>query len=153
MRKIGTISKYYPFLPQPVRKQLDSAMSASADFHEFMGQLRGIVSQADAAESLVHVAAFLAYYLDDIDMTRAIASEHGNLLSVKPWVLFDRDSKQAENRDQLEAIDKLLASDPEDWIALRAHLLKAAILYLVPQSYDSLRAAGEIFDANSNLDC
>lgn len=153
MRKIGTISKYYPFLPQSVRKQLDSAMSTSTDFHEFMGQLRGIVSQADATESLVHVAAFLAYYLDDIDLTRAIASEHGNLLSVKPWVLLDRDSMQAENRDQLEAIDNLLASDPEDWIALKAHLLKAAILYLVPQSYDSLRSAGEILDDNSDLDC
>ncbi|MFW9959354.1 MAG: tetratricopeptide repeat protein [Candidatus Odinarchaeota archaeon] len=128
-------------------------MSASADFHEFMSRLRSVVSRADAAESLVHLAAFLAYYPDDIDMTRIIASEHRILLSAKPWAILERDSTNAENRDQLDAIDKLLASNPEDWIALRAYLLKAAILYLVPQSSDALQSAGEILDANPHLDC
>ncbi|MFX1607352.1 MAG: tetratricopeptide repeat protein [Promethearchaeota archaeon] len=153
LRMIGTISMYYPFLPQPVRKLLDSLMNSSTDLHEFMGRLRSVVSKADAAESLVHIAAFLAYYLDDIDMTHTIATEHRNLLSAKPWALLERDSMHAENHDQLIAIDKLLTSDPEDWIALKAHLLKAAILYLVPQSYDSLQSAGEILDANPKLDC
>jgi tetratricopeptide (TPR) repeat protein len=153
LRKIGTISKYYPFIPQPVKKQLDSLMSTSVDFHEFMARLRSVVSKAEAAESLVHIAAFLAYYLDDVDMTHTIATEHRNLMSAKPWALLGRDFMNAENRDQLIAIDELLASNPEDWIALKAHLLKAAILYLVPQSYDSLQSADEILDANPKLDC
>lgn len=132
---------------------LDTTLYDADDFQDFMTRLRKIVSDVDADESLVHIAAFLAHYLDDIKMIDVLTNRHANMLSAKPWIIVDRESKATENRGQLDAIDKLLASDPDDWIALQAHLFKADLLYLVPESFDSLFAAKNLIEANPKLDC
>jgi tetratricopeptide (TPR) repeat protein len=118
-----------------------------------MNSLRQIVSDADADESLIHIAAFLAHYLDDIKLIDTIVTSHANVLCAKPWAIVDKESKVTENHDQLDAIEKLLDTNPDDWIALQAHLFKAAILYLVPEAFDSLLSAENLLDANPELDC
>lgn len=147
MRKIGTITKYYPFIDEETKNTLDSIQNEAHNYNDFVIQLSKELSRTDAPEALAHIGVLLSYNAQITEANYRIGEKYGNLLCVKPWII------KLDAKNEREAIDNLISSNPPSFILFQAYLHKTGILYLVPYAFDSLQAAKDILDANPEMNC
>ncbi len=160
MKPLGTITMYYRFVDKDTQTTLESIMDSAYNYSDFVHQLVDKVCTEDSSEHLILLAALLAHNLNEHPIMKQLSAKHGENLFAKPYILRV-ESYYLENpkgyEDAKIAIDKVLQTDPEDWISCRMYILEAVIGDMVspvdPYTHNALAQLEALLDKNEDLSC
>ena len=126
MDPIGTITTYFQFIDEETKNVLESIMIEASDYYDFVNRLGELVLNTDSPVMVVYFAihhAILAYEYKLIDQIREKYGEHQilgpNLFYASVYQGTYEDVKKVH-----ELADAILATKPEDWIALEMNFMK-----------------------------
>ncbi len=157
MDPIGTITTYFPFIDEETKNVLERIMIEAADYYDFVQKLGELVLNNDSPIMVVYFAlhhAILAIDYPLIDMIREKYGEHQilgpNLFISSSFMESYEDVKKVH-----EIADAIIATDPEDWIALEMHFMKfeADMRNYPTTMYDSsnMERIHELIDSNPDF--
>ena len=126
MEPIGTITQYFSFIDEEAKGILEKIISKASDYHDFVLKLVDRVLNTESPIIVVYLAihhSILAYEYKLIDKIREKYGHHQilgpNLFFASAYQGAYEDVKKVH-----ELADTILATQPEDWIALEMLLLK-----------------------------
>lgn len=126
MEPIGTITQYFPFIDEATKNVLEYVMAEASDYYDFVQKLGELVLNNDSRVMTVYFAihhAILAYEYKLIDKIR---EKYGDNQILEPNLFF-ASSYQGTYEDVEkvhEMADAILATQPDDWIALEMYFMK-----------------------------
>ena len=127
MEPLGTITQYFPFIDDDTKNVLGGIMEEAKDYHDFVHRLGELVLKTDSPIMVVYFAihhCILAMEYKLIDMIREKFGDKHLILCPN---LFMSSAYQGTVEDIAvvhEMADAILASEPEDWIALEMNFMK-----------------------------
>ena len=126
MDQIGTITTYFPFIDEEVKKVLESIMLEASDYYDFVHRLGDLVLKNDSPIMLVYFSihhAILALEYPLIDKIREKYEGH-QILGPNLFITSVDQGNHENVKKVHELADAVLATQPEDWIALEMHFMK-----------------------------
>ncbi|MHA2141798.1 MAG: tetratricopeptide repeat protein [Candidatus Thorarchaeota archaeon] len=126
MKPLGTITMYFPFVGEETRGILESIMDSAYNYSDFTHRLVERVVTEESSEELVHLAVIFTAFRD----FHLFGDRNRYPDLVQPYFLmYEASSKDDPSifAEALLAIDSILQTEPEDWIALQMHVLTAYI--------------------------
>lgn len=157
MKPIGTITGYFPFIDGETKTVLHRIMIEAEHYHDFVLKLCDIVIKNDSPVLVVFFAirhAIMAYEYKAIDKIREKYSQHQIL---GPFLYYS--SMYQGTYDDVQKVhelaDRILESNPEDWIKLEMNLVKIEVdIRNYPKSMyqtSTLEELRRLIDSNSDL--
>jgi tetratricopeptide (TPR) repeat protein len=126
MDQIGTITQYFPFIDEETKNVLEAIMEKAKDYYDFVQRLGEEVLKTDSPIMVVYFAihhSILAYDYKLIDRIREKYGAHQilgpNLFYASAYQGTVEDVKKVH-----EMADAILATNPENWIALEMNFMK-----------------------------
>ncbi len=105
-------------------------MDSAYNYYDFTDRLVERVCTEKSTDNLIHLAAIHTTLLENFRIYERLREKHYQSLLARPYLLF-RDAKYGEMPSLYDeaksAIDLVLSSNPDDWIALHMHHLAAEI--------------------------
>lgn len=126
MDSIGTITTYFPFIDEETKNVLERIMIKASDYDDFVQKLGELVLKNDSPIMVVYFAIHHAILALDYPLIDKIREEYGEHQILGPN-LFMSSAFQGSVEDiekVHEMADAILATEPEDWIALEMHFMK-----------------------------
>ncbi len=126
MDPIGTITTYFPFIDEETKDVLEGIMNDASDYYDFVQRLGQQVLNNDSPIMVVYFAihhAILAIDYPLIDMIREKYGEH-QILGPNLFISSAYLEKYEDVKKVHELTDAILATEPEDWLALEMHFMK-----------------------------
>ena len=90
MDKLGTITKYYPFIDEESKSILNSLMEESSSYYDFVHRIGKMVLEKQSSEDMVFIAAAQCWYASEPTLKEAILKKYESLASIKPWAYYWR---------------------------------------------------------------
>jgi len=126
MDPIGTITCYFPFIDEDTKNVLETVMSEASDFYDFVHRLGDVVLKSDSTVMVVYFAIHFSMIGMEYKLVDMIREKYGHHTVLGPNLFFSsayqgtyEDVKKAH-----ELADAVLATEPDDWLALEMHLIK-----------------------------
>ena len=126
MDSIGTITTYFPFIAEETRNVLERIMTEASDYYDFVHRLGDLVLNNDSPIMVVYFAIHHSILASDYKLINQIREKYGEHQILGPN-LFMSSAFQGSVEDiekVHEMADAILATEPEDWIALEMHFMK-----------------------------
>ncbi|MFW9845006.1 MAG: hypothetical protein ACFFEV_10555, partial [Candidatus Thorarchaeota archaeon] len=126
MDSIGTITQYFPFLDEETRTILDGIMIEASDYYDFVQRLCDFVLNNDSPVMVVYFAihhCMLSFDHKPIDMIREKYGHH-QILGPNLYYISAHQGNFEDIKKVHEIADLILATQPEDWIALEMNFMK-----------------------------
>lgn len=126
MDPIGTITTYFPFIDEETKNVLERTMIEASDYYDFVQKLGELVLKNDSPIMVVYFAIHHAILALDYPLINMIREKYGEHQILGPN-LFISSAFQGSFEDIAkvhELADAILATEPEDWIALEMHFMK-----------------------------
>ena len=126
MDPIGTITTYFPFINEETKDVLETIMIEASDYYDFVQKLGELVLKTDSPIMVVYFAIHHAILASDyplIDLIREKYGEH-QILGPNLFMSSAFQGSVADIEKVHEMADAILATEPEDWIALEMHFMK-----------------------------
>ena len=126
MDSIGTITTYFPFIDEETKNVLESIMIEASDYYDFVQKLCELVLKNDSPIMVVYFAIHHAILAWDHPLINLIRNKYGEHQILGPN-LFMSSAFQGTYEDIKkvhEITDAILATEPEDWIALEMHFMQ-----------------------------
>jgi tetratricopeptide (TPR) repeat protein len=126
MEPIGTITQYFPLIDEDTKNVLEGIMAKASDYCDFVERLRELVLKTENPVMVVYFAIHHSMMALDFKHIERIENKYGHHQILCPGLFFS--SAYQGTYDDVKKVhemaDAVLASDPEDWIALEMNLLK-----------------------------
>jgi tetratricopeptide (TPR) repeat protein len=126
MEPIGTITTYFPFIDEKTKKVLENIMTEASDYYDFVHRLCEKVLKDDSPILLVYFAIHHSILAMDYKLIEMIREKYEGHQVLGPN-LFISSAYQGTVEDVKkvhELADAVLASEPEDWLALEMNFMK-----------------------------
>ena len=126
MDSIGTITTYFPFIDEETKNVLERIMIEASDYYDFVHRLGDLVLNNDNPIMVVYFAihhSILALDYPLIDMVREKYGEH-QILGPNLFISSAFQGSVEDIEKVHEMADAIIATEPEDWIALEMHFMK-----------------------------
>ncbi|MCK5238874.1 MAG: hypothetical protein KAR33_04950 [Candidatus Thorarchaeota archaeon] len=126
MDPIGTITAYFPFIDGETKNVLESIMIEVSDYYDFVQKLGELVLNKDSPIMVVYFSIHHSILASNYQLIDKIREKYGDHQILSPN-LFMSSAFQGTYEDVKkvhELADAILATDPEDWIALEMHFMK-----------------------------
>ena len=159
MKPSGTITKYYPFIDEESKSILKSLINESNSYNEFVQQLCELVIENDVPVNLAYLAAVQAWWCRKDDLKDLIQEKFSKVPCIRPWA-YPHNSVE---RDQItyhdavvEAIDRAIDTNVEDWIETELHLLHTFYHWPIGEissALEPIEKAKGLIAANPSLSC
>ena len=132
-KPLGTITKYYPFIDEESRQVIDSVMNEAETYRDFTIRLAEKVVSENLSEMLAFIALIHADDHGLFGVIDKVAEKFENVDIIRPWILHSQlDRGILKDEDQvLDAIDKVLTSHNDDWIAIEFYYLKFLTYFIM----------------------
>jgi tetratricopeptide (TPR) repeat protein len=160
MKPMGTITKYYPFIDEESKSILNSVMSESSSYFDFVNRLCDVVVENEVPVNLAYIAAVQAWWCRTEERMKLIQEKYKNVLWIKPWgyVHGTLESDQILHHDTVvEAIEELTETNPDDWSLAELHLLHAHFHWPmfgdIPSLLEPVEKVKQLIAANPLLKC
>ncbi|MGY5871885.1 MAG: tetratricopeptide repeat protein [Candidatus Thorarchaeota archaeon] len=157
MDPIGTITRYYPFVDNESVHVLESVVSKSKDLRDFVHNLADEVIHQNQSSDLIFLAVLFASQTGETDIKYKISEKHGNEILIKPWIIpswTPTESGLESGVNQIaEVVEVAINTNPEDWILLHLHIMKAHSFVAVPDGAEALLAARNLITKYQELEC
>jgi tetratricopeptide (TPR) repeat protein len=157
MDPIGTITAYFPFIDEETKNVLERTMIEASDFYDFVQKLGELVLKNDSPIMVVYFAihnAILALDFPLIDMIRERYGEH-QILGPNLFMSSAFQGSVEDIEKVHEMADAILATEPEDWIALEMNFMKfEADMRNYPKTIykdSTMRRIRELIDSNPDF--
>ena len=126
MEPLGSITVYFPFLDEATKNTLESIMEKAYNYHDFVKILTQRVLETECSDVVVYFAVHHALQLLDLKTITAIGRKYNDIQILMPNLFFV--SVFQGNPKDLDLVRKaaasVLATDPDDWLALEMHFMK-----------------------------
>lgn len=126
MDPIGTITCYFPLIEEETKNVLESTMAEASDYYDFVHRLCELVLKSDSPIMVVYFAIHHCILAMDYKPIEMIREKYGGHTVLGPN-LFISSAYQGTVEDVkkvYELADAVLATEPEDWLALEMHFMK-----------------------------
>jgi len=126
MDSIGTITTYFPFIDEETKNVLEDIMTEASDYYDFVHRLGDLVLKNDSPIMVVYFAihhSILALDYPLIDMIREKYGEH-QILGPNLFISSAFQGSVEDIEKVHEMADSIIATEPEDWLALEMHFMK-----------------------------
>ncbi|MHA1908394.1 MAG: hypothetical protein ACW98Y_13930, partial [Candidatus Thorarchaeota archaeon] len=126
MDPIGTITSYFPFIDEETKYVLERTMIEASDYYDFVQKMGELVLNNDSPIMVVYFAihhAILAWDHPLIDLIREKYGEH-QILGPNLFMSSAFQGTYEDVKKVHEMADAILATEPEDWLALEMHFMK-----------------------------
>jgi len=157
MDSIGTITTYFPFIDEETKNVLERIMIEASDYYDFVHRLGDLVLNNDNPIMVVYFAIHHSILALEYKLIDSIREKYGAHQILGPNLFF-ASAYQGTVEDVKkvhELADAILATEPEDWIALEMNFMKfeadmrnyPTTMYQT-STMDKIR---ELIDSNSNF--
>jgi tetratricopeptide (TPR) repeat protein len=160
MKKMGTITKYYPFVDKENQTILNSILDESSSYFDFVKRLGASVVEREASTALSYIAAVQAWWAQHRETMEAIQRKYGEIPCVRPWThpLTSSLSDQVEYHNVVvEEIEKATVQGLDDWMKTELHLHHASYHWPfhgdIPSFLEPIEEARNLLKANPSLEC
>ena len=149
MRPLGTITKYFTFFNSETCKTLESIMNDALHYADFAKRLCKYVHSIDAPENLVFFSICHASNTQNFGIARKMMENYRRMPLVDFYFI--------DMHKELEAINSILETNPEDWIKFNLHSFR--FLHALTHSLGSalqnrsLEEMKRLVQNNSELKC
>lgn len=126
MDPIGTITMHFPIIDEETKSVLERIMIEASDYYDFVQKLGHLVLENDSSIMVVYFAihhSVLAMDYPLIDKIREKYGEH-QILGPNLFMTSVDEGAYEDIKKVHEMADAVLATNPEDWIALEMHFMK-----------------------------
>jgi tetratricopeptide (TPR) repeat protein len=127
MDPMGTITQYFPFIDEETKEVLEKVMTDASDYYDFVHKLGELVLKTDPQIMVVYFAVhhcILALEYPLIDMIREKYDERHLILGPNLFITSAFEGTYEDVKRVHELADAVLATEPEDWIALEMNFMK-----------------------------
>ncbi|MHA2003366.1 MAG: hypothetical protein ACXACG_11020 [Candidatus Thorarchaeota archaeon] len=126
MDPIGTITQYFPFIAEETKKVLERIMTEASDYYDFVERMRDLVLKTDSPTMVVYFAIHHSMIAMDYKHIDKIGEKYGHHQILGPNLFFSSayQGTYEDVKKVHELADAVLATHPEDWIALEMNLMK-----------------------------
>ncbi|MGY5858338.1 MAG: tetratricopeptide repeat protein [Candidatus Thorarchaeota archaeon] len=125
----GTITMYFPFIDEETKEVLESIMTEASDYYDFVNKLCERVLNNDSPVMVVYFAIHHSILAMEHGLIDKIREKYGHHQILGPNLFYS--SVHVGNYDDAqkakELADAIIATDPEDWIAIEMNLIKFEI--------------------------
>ena len=120
MKRLGSITKYYPFLESDKIEILNSIMNQSAHYLDFSTRLCEYAYEYDVDDTIVYLGTLHSIDTSNMTYLEELCNAHPNSVLAKPQFLeFQLTVGKETNWNlYLYAIEEVLATSPADWIVI-----------------------------------
>jgi len=159
MKPLGTITKYFPFIDEESKAILNSMMTESSSFYEFVQKLNEIVIHNEVPENLAYIAAVQAWWCKEEDLINRIQEKYGHIQWIHPWSfhIISMAKDQEEQHDNVvESIELGIKKSQKNWIETELHLLHAFFHHPfgdVSSLFEPLEKVKVLIASNPELRC
>jgi tetratricopeptide (TPR) repeat protein len=159
MKPLGTITKYYPFIDDESISILNSIISDSSSYYDFVQRLTETVLHNDVPENLAYIAAAQAWWCKAENLINQIHNKYGHIQWINPWSfhILSIAKDQVEQHDNVvRAIELGIKSSQKRWIETELHLLHAFFHHPmgdVTSLYEPLEKVKVLIASNPELRC
>ncbi|MFX0045039.1 MAG: hypothetical protein ACFE8Z_04275 [Candidatus Hermodarchaeota archaeon] len=126
MEPIGTITQYFPLIDEDTKNVLERIMREASDYYDFVHKLGDLVLSSDSPIMVVYFAIHHSILAMEYKLIDSIREKYGEHQILGPN-LFYASAYQGSVED-IEKVHELanavLATQPEDWIALEMNFMK-----------------------------
>jgi len=126
MDPIGTITSYFPYIDEDTKNVLEKIMLEATDYYDFVHRLVDLILNEESPIMVVYLAIHHSILASDYKLIDMIREKYGDIQILGPN-LFISSAFQGSVEDVKkvhELADIILASEPEDWIALEMNFMK-----------------------------
>ncbi|MFW9958087.1 MAG: hypothetical protein ACFFCT_08450 [Candidatus Odinarchaeota archaeon] len=127
MDPLGTITQYFPFIEMKTKSVLERIMRESSDYYDFVHRLGDLVLNENPPIMVVYFSihhCILAQEYPIIDMIREKYGENQLILCPNLFISSAFQGTYEDVKRVHEMADAILATNPEDWIALEMNFMK-----------------------------
>ena len=126
MEPLGTIPVYFPFLDHETREVLETTMNNAHDYCDFVKTLTEMILDKDCSDLIVYFVIHHSGLLLDYKAIKDIIEKYGDCPILRPNLLLaSAYLGRPEDYEKVhEAADIILATDPDDWLALEMYFMK-----------------------------
>ncbi len=126
MEPLGTITAYFPFLDRNTRQVLEATMQKATDYCDFVDRLTDMVLEDECTDLIVYFTVHHSCVLFNLKRISSIAEKYGDSIILRPNLLFvSAYQGKPEDYDKIrDAVDAVLTTKPDDWLALEMHFMK-----------------------------
>ena len=125
MEAMGTITQYFPFIEDEIKKVLETIMTEASDYYDFVQKLCDFVLNNDSPVMVVYFAIHHSILSLDFKFIEDIKAKYGHHKILGPN-LFAASAYQGSYDDVKkihEMADAILSTNPDDWISLEMHFM------------------------------
>ncbi|MFW9798210.1 MAG: hypothetical protein ACFFE2_14320 [Candidatus Thorarchaeota archaeon] len=126
MEPIGTITSYFTYIDEETKTVLENVMKAASDYDDFVSRLGELVLNTESPVMVVYFAIHHSILTLNYKLIDQIREKYGGLQILGPN-LFMSSAFQGKYEDVKKVhklADAVLATNPEDWVALEMHFMK-----------------------------
>jgi tetratricopeptide (TPR) repeat protein len=126
MKPIGTVTQYFPFIDEATRNVLEVTVAEASDYDDFVQRLCNYVLSDESPVMVVYFAIHHSMLALEYKLIDKIREKYGHHQVLGPN-LFASSAYQGAYEDVSkvhEMADAILATEPEDWLALEMHFMK-----------------------------
>ncbi|MGY5865121.1 MAG: hypothetical protein RTV41_11015 [Candidatus Thorarchaeota archaeon] len=126
MEPLGTITVYFEFIDEDTRKILESIMTETDNYFDFVNMLTQRVLNTDSSDLVVYFAIHHAAQLLDLKTIDLIGQKYSDIPILQPNICFARhfQGKTDDYQNIIKAADDVLSIHPDDWLALEMRFMK-----------------------------
>ncbi|UCH04728.1 MAG: hypothetical protein JSW05_00785 [Candidatus Thorarchaeota archaeon] len=126
MDPIGTIAQYFPVIDEDTKNVLESIMTEASDYYDFVKRLRDLVINTDSPVMVVYFAIHHSMIAMDYKLIDEIREKYEGHQILGPNLFFSSayQGTYEDVKKVHELADAVLATQPEDWIALEMYFMK-----------------------------
>ncbi len=126
MEPIGTITRYFPFIDIETKRIIDTIMSESYNFRNFVDILCDKVCKLKAPNQTIFLAVHFAALLFDFERLDKISKKHGKLSIIRPNLFYGSafQGRPEDLKKVRESADEVLSTPAPDWLALEMLMVK-----------------------------
>ncbi len=123
---IGTITQYFPLIDEDIKGVLETTMKEASHYHDFVHKLCDLVLRYDSPVMVVYLAIHFSMIGMEYKRIDMIREKYGHHQILGPNLFFSSSYQGTYDdvRKAHELADAVLATNPEDWIALEMNLIK-----------------------------
>ncbi|MFX1484625.1 MAG: hypothetical protein ACFFCP_15715 [Promethearchaeota archaeon] len=150
MESFGTITNFYPFLSEKTREIVESVLSESEGYDDFVKRLVDLILVQKETDDLTYFTTLHAWISSEpVTFDRLRPRLLGDVV-LKPWSYWDFKGPSEEFRHSYK---QALESSPESWV--RLHLLILGVIFQ-PEQYErqkALEESKELVESEPELIC
>jgi tetratricopeptide (TPR) repeat protein len=126
MDPLGTITCYFPFIEEETKNVLESTMAEASDYYDFVHRLCEVVLNSDSPIMVVYFAIHHCILAMDYKLIEMIREKYGGhtILGPNLFISSAYEGTVEDVKKVHELADAVLATEPEDWLALEMHFMK-----------------------------